>query len=101
MKLKRSTANEIIQAVAPLVGAWIEITYFVNILIIVYVAPLVGAWIEIIRKTESMIRAGKVAPLVGAWIEIITSTYSQPNSFVAPLVGAWIEMTLMSRVTKR
>ena len=33
------------------------------------VAPLVGAWIEIGRAVYRIQRAG-VAPLVGAWIEI-------------------------------
>ena len=35
-------------AVAPLVGAWIEITLNIWILALLRVAPLVGAWIEII-----------------------------------------------------
>ena len=34
-------------AVAPLVGAWIEIFFDVNIVVFDLVAPLVGAWIEI------------------------------------------------------
>ena len=34
--------------VAPLVGAWIEIKYFVTVAFIRLVAPLVGAWIEIL-----------------------------------------------------
>ena len=33
------------------------------------VAPLVGAWIEITRIGYSLL-TGLVAPLVGAWIEI-------------------------------
>ena len=33
------------------------------------VAPLVGAWIEISRMTDAAQQA-LVAPLVGAWIEI-------------------------------
>ena len=33
------------------------------------VAPLVGAWIEIIRLAQR-VRLRAVAPLVGAWIEI-------------------------------
>ena len=35
----------------------------------VLVAPLVGAWIEISGRTASL-PASPVAPLVGAWIEI-------------------------------
>ena len=33
--------------VAPLVGAWIEISGLISITILLPVAPLVGAWIEI------------------------------------------------------
>ena len=78
------------------------------------VAPLVGAWIEMsgsIRRPEK----SSVAPLVGAWIEIrITGTRGNASgslpswerglkssalhspdahSKVAPLVGAWIEIS--------
>ena len=56
-------------AVAPLVGAWIEITLEELVETQEMVAPLVGAWIEIFELsglTEMM----TVAPLVGAWIEI-------------------------------
>ena len=34
-------------AVAPLVGAWIEIHLFSDVSRMIFVAPLVGAWIEI------------------------------------------------------
>ena len=34
------------------------------------VAPLVGAWIEISWQYFAVIRSAGVAPLVGAWIEI-------------------------------
>ena len=56
------------------------------------VAPLVGAWIEILRSDPADTRT-VVAPLVGAWIEIYPCTTSVmlPLS-VAPLVGAWIEI---------
>ena len=56
-------------AVAPLVGAWIEIFWCVNYMRGIKVAPLVGAWIEISRDFCKKSR-WKVAPLVGAWIEI-------------------------------
>ena len=56
-------------AVAPLVGAWIEIFMMSPKVILVTVAPLVGAWIEMQMNVLSQ-RRGKVAPLVGAWIEI-------------------------------
>ena len=79
------------------------------------VAPLVGAWIEISEHTVYP-PAGGVAPLVGAWIEILKSTplpqtvrsllsWERGVKFagrtivmfedvVAPLVGAWIEILI-------
>ena len=55
------------------------------------VAPLVGAWIEIsISGSRRLLRL--VAPLVGAWIEIFGRIRACPLDAVAPLVGAWIEM---------
>ena len=78
-------------SVAPLVGAWIEITVYRYQLRQHPVAPLVGAWIEIEWKLgTAALRC--VAPLVGAWIEMIASRMSSLSFFVAPLVGAWIEM---------
>ena len=56
-------------AVAPLVGAWIEIPQQVYLEHLTCVAPLVGAWIEICYWI-SLIHRAIVAPLVGAWIEI-------------------------------
>ena len=77
------------------------------------VAPLVGAWIEIMMSL-SFIRRSAVAPLVGAWIEIQQASMPSTGSLslpswerglksdiffnlvnvwnVAPLVGAWIEI---------
>ena len=56
------------------------------------VAPLVGAWIEISSGTVSARSRMPVAPLVGAWIEILYSIQHYLRYIVAPLVGAWIEM---------
>ena len=55
------------------------------------VAPLVGAWIEISSTTITTVLV-LVAPLVGAWIEINNSIYKNCSLPVAPLVGAWIEI---------
>ena len=55
------------------------------------VAPLVGAWIEIVQDLYCR-KQMKVAPLVGAWIEIIKCISFEPIKEVAPLVGAWIEI---------
>ena len=55
--------------VAPLAGAWIEITTILTGLLITIVAPLAGAWIEILDDWEGR-DIEYVAPLAGAWIEI-------------------------------
>ena len=55
------------------------------------VAPLVGAWIEI-HGLVANVGSMKVAPLVGAWIEILESDNGNYGIVVAPLVGAWIEI---------
>ena len=57
-------------AVAPLVGAWIEIIKILSNKFPQIVAPLVGAWIEI-RRPLKLSKTNPVAPLVGAWIEIL------------------------------
>ena len=77
--------------VAPLVGAWIEISDVRLRTPASGVAPLVGAWIEIVSDwgTAWCVR---VAPLVGAWIEILNISVSTNYETVAPLVGAWIEI---------
>ena len=57
------------ERVAPLAGAWIEISYGVWRVVVPSVAPLAGAWIEIPAVFESRAKL-EVAPLAGAWIEI-------------------------------
>ena len=54
--------------VAPLVGAWIERSQFLNDTTLTIVAPLVGAWIESLDVLATY-KEQIVAPLVGAWIE--------------------------------
>ena len=89
-------------AVAPLVGAWIEIFNHHPKKEYKKVAPLVGAWIEI-KKSSSVSTNISVAPLVGAWIEIPLSMKCNNQQVVAPLVGAWIEIcwtdALLSRTS--
>ena len=61
------------------------------------VAPLVGAWIEMTTLgVNSPLQA--VAPLVGAWIEMARLRSSGLSDPVAPLVGAWIEITRIKRI---
>ena len=56
------------------------------------VAPLVGAWIEIKFVDQPQSAEVMVAPLVGAWIEILFFLDQLSGIGVAPLVGAWIEI---------
>ena len=55
------------------------------------VAPRVGAWIEIPVKAPPADREN-VAPRVGAWIEILSRGIIRMQRYVAPRVGAWIEI---------
>ena len=106
--------NLTVAFVAPLVGAWVEITYHLISLSPLFwslpswerglksvrcqgkvwllpVAPLVGAWVEIANYRKCC-RWGKVAPLAGAWVEIILLASAALAGVVAPLAGAWVEM---------
>ena len=56
--------------VAPLAGAWIEISFLLERSNMEKVAPLAGAWIEIFLLFDLRYSA-RVAPLAGAWIEIL------------------------------
>ena len=56
------------------------------------VAPFVGAWIEMKGVTEYY-RKEKVAPFVGAWIEMQEKQDLHWMTSVAPFVGAWIEIS--------
>ena len=84
--------------VAPLAGAWIEISGGRTERSPRRVAPLAGAWIEI-NKTDTDHSALYVAPLAGAWIEIDHREGGRMGDQVAPLAGAWIEIPC-SRVTR-
>ena len=55
------------------------------------VAPLAGAWIEISPALYTS-TAANVAPLAGAWIEIAALFFTAVPIPVAPLAGAWIEI---------
>ena len=59
-------------------GAWIEIMVILFEEVMQVVAPLVGAWIEITGQAKQADTEVNVAPLVGAWIEIhfIKSLYT-------------------------
>ncbi len=56
--------------VAPFMGAWIEITYLMQIFCLNKVAPFMGAWIEIVSTGKLSSSPTTVAPFMGAWIEI-------------------------------
>ena len=59
------------------------------------VAPLAGAWIEISPALYTS-TAANVAPLAGAWIEIAALFFTAVPIPVAPLAGAWIEIVTWS-----
>ena len=87
-----------------------------NLLYNIAVAPFVGAWIEIFKTLSWRIsiisslpswerglksevfrphrRTFRVAPFVGAWIEIWETLNKKGFVFVAPFVGAWIEISI-------
>ena len=56
------------------------------------VAPLAGAWIEISSKLMYSCPLIFVAPLAGAWIEMPENVEELDLNPVAPLAGAWIEI---------
>ena len=78
-------------AVAPLVGARIEIRSCSLSRIRHNVAPLAGARIEI-SHTYIADKVKYVAPLVGARIEMLYDAFITSVESVAPLVGARIEI---------
>ena len=63
------------------------------------VAPLAGAWIEISNREYNWFRSW-VAPLAGAWIEISSKKWYKKYSRVAPLAGAWIEINHLVNITR-
>ena len=79
------------RAVAPLVGAWIEMIVTPLSAPLAFVAPLVGAWIEI---NVSRCSASRLPSLL-SWergLKFPRFCVVISISLVAPLVGAWIEM---------
>ncbi len=58
-------------------GAWIEISFILYTLIVLFVAPYMGAWIEMTNKFGNL-NLVSVAPYMGAWIEIYTQGLVQP-----------------------
>ena len=77
--------------VAPLAGAWVEISTVESIQSRIIVAPLAGAWVEILYMEDGR-REDYVAPLAGAWVEIIMNNEYGVITKVAPLAGAWVEI---------
>ena len=84
-------------AVAPLVGAWIEMPSVFRGVLAAIVAPLVGAWIEIREAVRKIFKENPSLPLWerGLKSEEIKEIF-RSNS-VAPLVGAWIEIVFPNR----
>ena len=77
--------------VAPLAGAWIEISRAVNAVVSSGSLPLRERGLKYKLK-YGMMTGMLVAPLAGAWIEIAVSARELHFALVAPLAGAWIEI---------
>ena len=107
-------------AVAPLVGAWIEITIGKFYATYWLVAPLVGAWIEIyyfvwclsfgwsLLSWERGLKSPPYNTLMWhfssllSWERGLKFSYQKVSHTlytVAPLVGAWIEILYMQHLT--
>ena len=79
-------------AVAPLVGAWIEIAL---IYLNKWQFTSLLSWERGLKsRTTAQGYSTLVAPLVGAWIEMDISSFKVARVKVAPLVGAWIEISV-------
>ena len=63
------------------------------------VAPLVGAWIEISIERHSTTRLASL-PLWERGLKSCTINASCLAKLVAPLVGAWIEIDTLHRVSR-
>ena len=78
--------------VAPLVGAWIEISSAHASSSKNFVAPLVGAWIEIAPLLIGFDRSYASLPLWERGLKFVFFRGASIDHDVAPLVGAWIEI---------
>ena len=80
--------------VAPLAGAWIEISSLSNILVaFIVVAPLAGAWIEILLRFGTIVSCSWSLPSRERGLKSYARTPTGQGVDVAPLAGAWIEIT--------
>ena len=86
------------EEVAPLAGAWIEISFFPQLFRCRLVAPLAGAWIEIDTVNHStQLVMSHPSRVRGLKFQL----HGIPEALqrVAPLAGAWIEIPLTTRCT--
>ena len=77
--------------VAPLAGAWIEISERRRQTVPIIVAPLAGAWIEICRVRQNA-RYPASLPSRERGLKFNLKTNISQRVTVAPLAGAWIEI---------
>ena len=78
--------------VAPLAGAWIEITAIASAIHAGTVAPLAGAWIEIVIGGHIFGIPGKSLPSRERGLKFLPRQRPTYPHMVAPLAGAWIEI---------
>ena len=84
-----------VSAVAPFVGAWIEIQVLFRMRLVHFLQSLRSS--ERGLKFKCLCRLmmlAQVAPFVGAWIEMIIMSCILMCVDVAPFVGAWIEILI-------
>ena len=95
--LKSLTVHRVLppHKVAPLVGAWIEITF---LRCKMYERMSLPSWERGLKFKRNLQFSPClcVAPLVGAWIEIMADCICPAIMAVAPLVGAWIEIGVIN-----
>ena len=92
MKLHHIARDWLVYRVAPLAGAWIEITPRNILFYRVYVAPLAGVWIEITLISAVVNRLIGRPPRGGRGLKSLAGKKITKNFEVAPSRGAWIEI---------
>ena len=93
LKFQRGSETGHHGGVAPLVGAWIEITQFSFFPTARSSLPLWARGLKFL-KAESFFADSQSLPLWERGLKCLLSSYPISHTKVAPLVGAWIEIFL-------
>ena len=100
MKYRPPVHTDLSAPVAPLAGAWIEITSEFEDALSDIVAPLAGAWIEILNPIIMTAEASVSLPLRERGLKFNLPSCSYISACVAPLAGAWIEIASWKYVVR-